>query len=722
MTSFPQKDAYAALAKTEADGTHRLEILVDGVHCANCIQRIESRLSREPDVASARLNFSTRRLTINWRGLAANANHYVDLVKSLGYTVHPYNAQAEMSDTRGQENLLLLCLAVSGFAMGNIMLLSLALWTTTGDIMGYSTRDFMHWISGLIALPTVVYAGRPFFYSAAKALRQGATNMDVPISVALILTSLTSLYQTASGAEHAYFDSVVMLMFFLLIGRYLDLRARRSARSAANDLLSTLSGFATVLDGAQTRQLPIRDIRENMMVRVMAGERFPVDGTLTDGLSEVDTSLVTGETIARPLNPGVDVFAGTMNLNAPVTIRVARIADDSLLADIVRLMERAEQGQARYVRLADRVARFYTPVVHTVALAAFLFWWAGMGLDVQASVMIAVAVLIITCPCALALAVPVVQVMATGQMMRRGILVKSGDVLERLARVNTIILDKTGTLTRGQPLLQTSLQPDVLALAASLAAHSHHPYAQAVRSAYSGPLLQVSDVHEYTGDGLKGQVDHHQVRLGKRSWCGDQTAAPASLPELWVEIDGHATAMHFADQLRDDAKDVIATLKNRGYRLILLSGDQIPIVKETAEKLGIAEWHGEQTPPQKFDLIERLRNDRRDVLMVGDGLNDAPALSHANVSMAPGSAIDMAQNAADIVFMGESLRPIVTVCDISKFSQRLVVENFVLTLIYNAIAIPIAVAGFVTPLIAALAMSGSSLVVIGNAFRLKGQK
>lgn len=713
-------DGYAALTRGGEDGACTLEVMVDGVHCAGCIQKIESRLSLEQGMDRARLNFSTRRLTLNWHGAAANANHYVQVIEGLGYTVRPFDAEMAMAGTAAEEKFLLLCLAVAGFAMGNIMLLSFGLWITTADTMGPSMRDLMHGLSGLIAVPAVLFSGRPFFRSAGRALRAGTTNMDVPISVALILTSLTSIYQTLTHAEHAYFDSVVMLIFFLLIGRYLDVRARRSARSAATDLLGTLTGFAHVVEGDRQRQVPIRDVREGMVVRVAAGEKIPVDGTIIEGTSAIDTSLVTGETAPRDVGVGQDIYAGTMNLAAPLTFRVARAAEQSLLADIVRLMERAGQGQAAYVRLADRAARYYTPVVHSFAAASFLFWWGGYGMPAQSALMIAVAVLIITCPCAIALAVPVVQVVATGRLMKRGVLVKSGDALERLSAIDTVIFDKTGTLTHGQPVLRVGGDQAALQLAASLASHSRHPYSRAIVTGYSGELLSITDVIEQAGAGLSGIYNGVRVRLGSRLWCGDANAPVSNDLEIWLNVAGQTPVRFtFKDELRDDAGTVVQALQKAGLQVLLVSGDRTPVVALMAQAAGITRFYAEQTPPQKFDLISDLKAQGHKILMVGDGLNDAPALAHADVSMAPGTAIDMAQNAADMVFMGEKLAPVFETIRVARFAQVLVRQNFILTFIYNAVAIPVAFAGWVTPLVAALAMSGSSLMVIGNAFRLR---
>lgn len=713
---------YDTLTKATADGNNSLDVLVSGVHCAGCIQKIESGLMNQKEMISARLNFSTRRLHMVWAGDSAPANDYVRKIQKLGYGVTPYDPRSESEGTKAEGRFLLLCLGVAGFAMGNIMLLSVGVWSSSAETMGVSTRDLLHWISALIALPTILFSGRPFFRSAYKALSNGHTNMDVPISLAISLAGIMSLYETLRHSEHAYFDSAVMLMFFLLVGRYLDFRARSNARSAATDLLSTLSGFAQVVEGNKTRSVAIRDLNENMVVRVAVGDKFPVDGEIIEGETEVDTSLVTGETLPRFAKIGDDVYAGTINIQAPVLVRVAKAAEDSLLSDIVRLMEKAEQGQAKYVHLADRMAKMYTPIVHALAAIGFTWWLFVIGAPWQDSLMVAVTILIITCPCALGLAVPIVQVLATGTLMKSGILVKSGDALERLAMIDTIFFDKTGTLTRGHPTLKTCSDKNALGLAASLAQHSRHPLSRALVSEFIGDFFEITNVQEHAGKGLEGVYKGKTIKLGNRQLCNvSAEIQKTDNPELWFVSEEYSAAIHFTfdDPPRADAKETLENLKHKNLGLSLVSGDRLSAAQSIGQILGISDIHAPKTPPEKYALMEEYKAQGRKILMIGDGLNDAPVLAGAHVSMAPGSAVDMAQNAADIVFMGDRLTPVLTAYNVAVFSQRLVMENFALAMAYNFIAVPLAFMGLVTPMIASIAMSSSSLLVIANSFRLR---
>ena len=715
----------APYVRDGGDGVKRLALMVEGIHCGGCVRTIEGVLSREPDVREARVNMTTRRLQLAWDGAAARGGELVQRLAELGYPAVPYDPERLSSDDARQERELLRSMAVAGFAAANVMLLSVSVWAGHAQGMDPVTRDLLHWFSALIALPAIAYAGRPFFRSALQALSARRTNMDVPISLAVILAGGISLSETIQGGAHAYFDSAVALLFFLLVGRYLDRRARGKARSAAERLLALRSGAVTVLwDDGSREVLPAEHLRHGMRVLVAAGERVAADGRVLDGQGELDTSLITGETLPRPAAPGTQVFSGTLNLSAPLTLEVTAVGEDTLLAEIVRLMETAEQRRARYVALADRVAKAYAPAVHLLALVAFVGWVAFGGLAWQPALLIAVAVLIVTCPCALALAVPAVQVIASGRLLKRGILLKSGTALERLADIDTVAFDKTGTLTVGRPELRPDgVDPDDLRVAAALAGASSHPLARALSRA--APDAAVADgVREEPGCGLAWTGgDDREVRLGKRSWIGVTDApapnGPDNGPELWLSRPGR-TPVRFAfdDPLRADAGEVVRALQAQGKAVVLLSGDRPETVQRVAAELGLADWQAECTPQQKVERLQAMVAGGRRVLMVGDGLNDAPALAAATVSLSPSSAVDISQTAADAVFQGDRLQPVLEVIEVARRAGRLVRQNFALAFGYNALAVPLAMAGFVTPLIAALAMSGSSLAVTGNALRL----
>lgn len=725
---------YSAHVQQGADGLARLHLMVEGLHCAACVWLIESILTRQRGVTSARLNMTTHRLTVAWRPEEGDVGQLTAAVTGLGYHLMPFDPERLHQAEQKAERELLVAMAVAGFAAGNVMLASVAVWAGHVEGMGPATRGLMHWVSALIALPAIIFALRPFARAAFTALRAGRTSMEVPITVGVTLCTAMSLFETIRGGPYAYFDSALALLFFLLIGRALDQRARGRARTAAEHLLALQASAVRVLESdGRVVVVPADRVVIGMTVLVAAGERVPVDGTVADGISDLDTALISGETVPATVKPGDRVFAGTVNLSAPLRLTVAAIGEGTLLGEIVRLMEVAEQGRARYVAVADRIARYYTPVVHAMALATFAAWHGYWGLPWQEALMIAVTVLIITCPCALALAVPVVQVIATGRLLRQGILTKSATALERLAKVDTIVFDKTGTLTEGDPEPDlTGLDAADLRLAASLAGASRHPLAQALVRAVPGVPV-AAGVREVPGAGLALDTADGEVRLGSRRFIAElgETAAAAAAaeatavagPELWLARPGALPSrVGFRDRLRADAAEVTKLLRNNGMALVLLSGDRRATVAVAAAACGITDWQAEQSPADKTRCLAALAARGRTTLMVGDGLNDAPALAAATVSMSPSTAADVSQTAADLVFQGRRLMPVAEVLAVAVRAERLVRQNFALALLYNVFTVPLAVAGMVTPLIAALAMSSSSILVTLNALRLSNRR
>ena len=692
-----------------------LDLLVDGVDCAACVWLIESLLTRNPEVRQARINLSTRRLSLRWRGELSQANAYAGLVAALGFRLAPFDVVATNDADHREMRELVRCMAVAGFAAANVMLLSVAVWSGQDGSMGGATRTLFHWLSAAIALPAIVYAGRPFFRSAFQAVRAGRTNMDVPISIGVTLASVVSLHETVSGQPHAFFDSAITLLFFLLIGRVLDRRARGRARQAVSSLLALAGRTAHVLlpDGG-TAARRVDQLQPGDVLIVAAGDRLAADGEVVDGVSSLDAALVSGESVPATVRPGDKVFAGMVNVGATLRVRVGAVGERTLLAEIVRLVEAAERGRSRFVALADRVARAYAPVVHLTALLTFLGWFFLAGLAWDRALLVATAVLIITCPCALALAVPVVQVVASSRLLRSGVLLLTPTALERLARIDHVVLDKTGTATLGRPELVSGYEDAAaMRVAAGLAANSRHPLAQAlVRAA---PVAAVAaDVVEHPGEGLACGG----IRLGSAAFCGVRAAVDDGRSELWLARPGcRPVRFAFADRLRPDAAEAVRQLRELGCEVELLSGDRAGAVQRVADGIGVR-WQAGVSPAGKAQHVQELRRAGRSVLMVGDGLNDAPSLAAAHASISPATAAEATQNAADSVFQGDALMPVVETLRVARLSGRLVRQNLAMALLYNLAAVPLAIAGHVTPLIAAIAMSSSSLLVIGNALRL----
>ncbi len=720
--AVPEIGDLSAWIRSAGKGRLRLSLLVDGLECGACLWLIEQSLQRQKGVIAARLSLATRRLALEWREGEADPRDLVALVQQLGYRLLPATPETLSAADREQMKILIRSLAVAGFAAGNIMLLSVAIWAGHAGEMEPSLRDLLHWLSAAIAIPAILYAGRPFFRSAFQALRRGRTNMDVPISLAVILAPSVSLIETLHSGEHAYFDSAITLLFFLLIGRLLDHRARYRARALSERLLALNAAPAQRLDAeGKPCDVPASALRPGDCVLIAAGKTVPADGRIAMGESALDLSLVTGEALPQRVRPGDLIHAGAINLAQPLRLTVTASGEDSLLAEIIRLMEAAEAKRGAYLRLADRVARAYAPVVHVTALASFLFWWLWGGMPVADALLIAIAVLIITCPCALALAIPVVQVVASQRLMKSGLLLKSGDALERLRDIDIVVFDKTGTLTMGRPQLIAKPDPAALRIAAGIAANSRHPLSLALaRAGAPAPLL--TPVEEVAGHGLLWHGPEGDWKLGSAAFVG--LAEDSAIQQrLWLaDPAGKRWAFDFADSLRPDAAATIAALKRQGLKVEICSGDRTGPVAELARQIGIGDYRAEMNPAAKVRHLEDLARAGHRVLMVGDGLNDAAALAAARVSLAPAGGADISQAAADLVFQGESLRAVLEALAVARSANRLMRQNLALALTYNLAAVPLAVMGEVTPLVAAIAMSSSSVIVTANALRLAGRK
>jgi len=694
------------------NGLRQSDLAVPGLHCAACIRAVETGLTRLPGVAQVRVNLSTRRVAVQWRG--EEAPELLTALAGLGYPGHLFESEADGKDP--ERDRLIRALAVAGFCAMNIMLLSVSVWSGAEP----ETRQAFHWISGALALPCLIYAGRIFFASAWAVLRRGRTNMDVPISIGICLAFALSLYDTIHDGPHAYFDAATSLIFFLLIGRTLDHLMHEKARSAVRGLMRLAPRGATVLDADGGRTyLPLAEIAPGMRIALTAGERVPVDGVVEEGASELDCAIATGESAPRSVSPGMPVQAGTLNLSGPLTIRATAKAESSFLAEMVRLMEAAEGGRARYRRIADRAAALYSPVVHATALIAFLGWMLATG-DWHRAITIAIAVLIITCPCALGLAVPIVQVVASRRLFEAGIMVKDGSAIERIAEIDTVAFDKTGTLTYGQPQLldAAAIQAADLAVAATIARHSSHPLSRAIAAAAPDAGAALHAIREHPGLGIEAELGGHRYRLGRAAWA---LAAAGRRQESGTVLscDGAlATRFAFAETLRPQARAAVDALRADGLSIVLLSGDRPAAVQPIAGRLGIEDVSAGLLPAGKVERLVGLAAKGRKVLMVGDGLNDAPALAAAHASMAPASAADIGRNAADFVFLHDGLDAVPAAFAVARAAGRLVRQNFALAILYNALALPVAIAGYVTPLIAALAMSLSSVLVVANALRL----
>ncbi|MGI9477785.1 MAG: heavy metal translocating P-type ATPase [Hyphomicrobiaceae bacterium] len=705
-------------AQPEAKAT---TLVVENMVCGGCMAKVERLLSAVDGVSDVRANLSLKRVAVTFARGVTSTQTLVGVLRAAGFNAAEL-ASDVAPETRLAEKALLRRVAIAGFAAANIMLLSVSVWSGGEGDMSPAVMTLFSWLSAVIALPTVVYAGQPFFSSAYRALSARRLNMDVPISLGVLLATGMSLFQTTQGSEQVYFDAAVTLLFFLLLGRFLDTSMRARAQGTAANLLGLRALTANVLqpDGGMT-PMAARDLLPGMRILVAAGERIAVDGRVIAGRGEVDESIMSGESLPRVVAKGDAVYAGSVSLDGGLTVEASATDEGTVLADISRLMAAAEQGRARYVRLADRAAAIYAPTVHILGLVTVVAWLL-LGASWEMALTTGIATLIITCPCALALAVPAVQVAASSRLFAKGIILKAADGLERLAEVDTVVFDKTGTLTLGTPRLSNIVNGGDVDLdhAAQLAIKSRHPYARALVEAARGRGFHVDtgrDVAETPGCGLSFETDAGTVRLGSSVWCGIDLSEAAA---LWLCVPGREpVGFVFEESLRPDAKQVITVLKESSLSVKALSGDRVAAVRTIAEQVGIDAWKGRQTPSDKISHVEKLKAAGRHVLMVGDGINDAPALAAAHASLSPASAADISQTTADMIFQGDKLGAVAEAIAVARKAHRMSLQNFGIALAYNAVFVPLAMTGFVTPLLAAIAMSASSIGVTANALRLR---
>ena len=702
-----------ALARIpDGDALATTVLVVPQMHCAGCMAKVERALAALPGVETARVNLTARQVRVDHHaGVATPA--LVEALSAVGFASQPRGD--DLAPPPSAVKPLLAPLAVAAFACMNVMLLSVSIWSGAEG----STRDLFHWLSAAIGVPAIAYAGMPFFRSAWGALKRRTTNMDVPISIGVTLATALSLYETATHGPEAWFDGTLMLLMFLLAGRVLDAGMRDRARAGVDALLRQAApGAMVVVPGGGLEWLAATDLVPGMTMRVAAGERLAADGEVISGQSRFDQSLLTGESAPVLAGSGDAVLAGTLNLEAPVDVRVSAAGQGTTLAEIARLMEASGQVRSAYVRIADRASRLYAPAVHSLAALTFLGWMLA-GAGAYQALVYAIAVLIITCPCALGLAVPVAQVVACSALMRQGVMVKDGAALERMATVDRALLDKTGTLTMGRPLpdpaVLDALPGEAAGVALGLASHSRHPLSRALAEALVArgvAAAELSDVSEEPGQGLSARWQGRAVALRRPDAAGGIATT--------LDIDGRPTwLIPFADRLRPETAAALAQLRALGIEPEILSGDNAAAVADTARETGLT-GRACASPHDKQAAIARLQAEGHKVLMAGDGLNDGPALSAANASIAPGAASDVGRQAADLVFLGDALTAIPRAVRAARRTMRVVKQNFALAIGYNLLAVPLAMAGLVTPLIAAVAMATSSLIVIGNSLRLTG--
>ncbi|MBM3589943.1 MAG: heavy metal translocating P-type ATPase [Alphaproteobacteria bacterium] len=739
----------------EISKNYRLDLMIHGLHCGACVWLIENLLKKQNHIKQARVNLTQKTIQICWQGTIEDVHKIIKLVLDLGYKLFPIDLETIREFENRFDNTIFKALAVAGFGAGNIMLFSFALWFDTKLEISGATRKFLHLLSSLIALPVLIYSGRIFFISALQSIKARMPNMDIAISIAIFLASIVSLMQTFRGGEVIYFDSAVMLVFFLLIGRYLDLKARKKAFDIASRFSLIQTGFARLLYGSSSgfsnSLVPIKKLKKNDIILVASGEKIACDGVVIEGESKIDNSLITGESSPEKTSTNSQVFGGSINIESPIKVKITKTYAEGLLSQIISLINNIQYKKNIYIRIADQFSKYYTPAVHILAFITFCVWYFIAQSHWDYALMNATAVLIITCPCALALAIPITQTITIGNFLKHGIIFKNGDALEKINKIDCIVLDKTGTLTLGQPILKKVLkiankqlleldiedQALVTKIASTLAQYSKHPLSQALSNA-SDQHFEVNKINEIKGEGIEGVINNKIAKLGSSEFCKINTKENLTKENLifieqamndcnsnlrcFLKFDDLEIIFLFGDSLKEGALDMINYFQKIDKKIILLSGDYENEVKKIAKTLNIKNFYWQKNPLQKAEILQQLRNQNISFAMVGDGLNDAPSLALSNVSISFSKAVDISQNIADIVISSSKLNPLIFIFKYSQKSLRVMKQNLALALIYNIIAVPFAMMGFVVPLLAAIAMSSSSLLVMINSLKMNSLK
>jgi Cu2+-exporting ATPase len=717
--AYDRPDAIEQLTCAESDGTRSAALVLDGIGCAACGWLIDRMLKREVGVCEVNVNAATARMRVQWRPDEIAFSRILQRLASLGYRPHAVSSREVADRSRDERRAALKRLAVAGFGMMQVMMIAVAFYADSADSMGAEIRAYLRYVSLLCATPVLFYAGWPFLVNAWRAVRARAVVMDVPVSVGLALAYGASILNTLRGVGEVYFDSVTMFVFFLSLGRFVEMTARHRTGDVTDALARLMPTTAHRTADSVTEDVPVSALKVDDRVIVRVGETVPADGVVIEGASKLDESMLSGESL--PVSRGVAdrLTAGTMNLHAPLTMRVTALGQSTVLSGIVRLLQRAEHEKAPQATAADRAASWFLARILVGAGLVAAIW---LMVDPSRAFEITLSVLVVTCPCALSLATPTALAAATTALAKRGVLVTKASALEALAKINRVVFDKTGTLTHGRPSigrcesLANLSEAECRRIALALEQHSEHPIASAFRVG-DERAAQAYDVAVVAGEGIEGAVAGKRYRIGRRGFVGGASGHDDSRIYLG-DATGVLAAFSLSDTLRSDARDVVLALQSRSLPCEILSGDAWTAAAHTARECGIEQFTARQSPANKLEYVRELAERGERVAMIGDGINDAPVLKGASVSIAMGRASALAQVSADIVLVGDSLSALPNAIDVARRTQRIIKQNLAWAATYNLLALPIAALGFVPPWLAAIGMSFSSIVVVTNAMRL----
>lgn len=720
---YDNPDIQASFVHDVGEGQREALLVIEGITCAACVWLLEKHLGNQPGVSAVNVNMTTHRARIRWHRDTTRLSRLLAEIDRLGYQGHPYQPNREEQMLERERKQAVRRLGVAGVCMAQTMMLAAALYAGELSLsMDAHIVTLMNWASMVLATPVALYSSFPFYKAAWRDLQTRSLSMDVPVSLAILLAYLASVWSTVSGSGDVYFESVTMFAFFLLVGRFLEMSARHRTGRAGNALLDLLPTSAIRLDGDSETLVPATQLRTGDHVLVKSGHTIPADGRVVEGRSSVDESALTGEYLPQSRGPGDQVIGGTLNIEHPLQIEVTETGSESRLSAIVRMLDRAHAEKPSVARIADRVASRFVTATLLTAVTVALFWYVY---DPSRAFWVTLSVLVVTCPCALSLATPTALTAATGSLRQRGMLISRGHVLESFASATHIVFDKTGTLTEGNLNIEevrsvgTLDSQTLLSIAAALESRSEHPIARAFRTHMT---QAATDVQVHMGKGLSGMVAGKQYRIGRPDFaCPEDTPTQPEQKGLWLllaDTDQPLGWFRLDDQVRSEASQALQELRRLGLTPVMLTGDASDAAQKVASSLGIDQVFSGVSPEQKLEHLNRLSRQGANIIMVGDGINDIPALAGARTSVAMASATDLAKTSADAVLIANDLLRLADSVRTARKTRAIIRENLSWALLYNLLALPAAAAGLVPPYWAAIGMSVSSLVVVGNAMRL----
>lgn len=701
----------------EHDNYKEIILSINGITCAACAWLIENQLSQSKGVFSILVNITTHRATLQWDPNVVKLSQLLHQIKKIGYDAAPFEINHQEQKYQQEMKRYLYRIGVAGLATMQVMMLAIALYFDVLGNMDLVIRDYFRWVSLLFATPVLFYSASPFYHNAYKSIKAGQLGMDVPVSIALLLSYFASFYATLTGTGQVYFESIAMFTFFLLIGRFLEMRAKRTAAAAGANLLTLIPRLATL---ANKQKVPVNSLCINDDILVLPGETFPADGHIIYGQTTIDESMLTGESMPVTRIVGDCVYAGTQNGDGNVTVRVSAQKKDSLVSQIIRLQEAAQQTKPKVAQIAQLITPYF---VVTILLIAAVTWCYWHFIAPENAFWILLSVLVATCPCALSLATPMAITCATSSFNRLGLLLRSDHVIETLTKINHVVMDKTGTLTKGKMTLSNiaifndmSL-PQVMAIASALESYANHPIANAFKKIE--PEALVNNVENVIGQGLKGQYKEKEWKIGRASFAlSPFVITNKDHQYIWLSEQGNKVASFLVkDQLRPSSLFFIDYLKKAEINITMLTGDNHDNAQQIAKQLGITDVIAGVSPQGKLDFLNAL-SAQNITMMMGDGINDTPVLAKAHLSVAMGGGTDGAKSCADIILMGDSLTKLINARQLAFFTQKIIWQNMAWALGYNLIILPLAVMGHLAPYLAVIGMSASSIIVVSNSLRL----